>query len=222
MHDSSLADIFQPKSAATYPFTATGAPSKVTVVNGPVVSEVRHVYGDSSIEQVFRLYNGSDTLEVEYRIGPIDVTDGDGKEVISHFDTDVASDNKFETDVNGMQVNTRTRDTRATLWPGGPPYFSQTDPVSGNYFAVNTAASLSDLVQASAADRRRFSVLIDRAEGGTSMAPGQLELMLHRRLTHGCRWGMCENNEQVRMAGALLGVLGVVKTTWLPVRHSVV
>ena len=37
--------------------------------------------------------------------------------------------------VNGMQIDTRKRNSRATLWPGGPEYFNQTDPVSGNYFA---------------------------------------------------------------------------------------
>ena len=41
---------------------------------------MRHIYVKESIEQVFRLYNGSDTLEIEYRIGAIDISDGKGKE----------------------------------------------------------------------------------------------------------------------------------------------
>jgi hypothetical protein len=47
---------------------------------------------------------GSDTLEVEYRIGPLDISDGDGKEVIAHFETDLVSGDEFATDVNGMQA----------------------------------------------------------------------------------------------------------------------
>jgi alpha-mannosidase len=43
-------------------------------------------------------------------------------------------------------------------------------------------------------ENRTFTVLTDRSEGSTSMKSGQLELMLHRRLVHGCRWGMCEPN----------------------------
>jgi hypothetical protein len=37
-------------------------------------------------------------------------------------------------------------------------------------------------------------VLIDRSEGCSSQQDGSLELMIHRRLAHGCRWGMCEPN----------------------------
>jgi len=46
-----------------------------------VVSEVRHVFVAGRLEQVFRLYHDSDRLEVEYRVGPLDITDDVGKEV---------------------------------------------------------------------------------------------------------------------------------------------
>ena len=204
--------IFQPDGAATYEF---GKPT-VSHVQGALVSEVRHVFVAKSVEQVFRLYNGSDTLEVEYCVGPIDISDGKGKEVISHFATDLESGDVWKSDVNGMQIDERKRDTRATLWPDGPEYFNQTDKVSGNYFAANTQASISD------ASGRRLTVLIDRSEGATSMESGNLELMIHRRLAHGCRWGMCENNPDhggmMEKAG-LDDVLGaeVVIKHWLSV-----
>ena len=57
---------------------------------------------------------------------------------------------------------------------------------------------------AQAAERRRFSVLLDRAEGATSMADGQLELMMHRRLATGCRWGMCEDGEKAGLNDTLV------------------
>jgi len=60
--------------------------------------------------------------------------------------------------------------------------------VSCNYFAVGTRAYIED-------GARRLSVMTDRSEGGTSLASGQLELMLHRRLATGCRWGMCEQDQ---------------------------
>lgn len=215
--------IFQPDGPTTYEF---GKPV-VTHMSGPVVSEVRHVFVEKSIEQVFRLYNGSDTLEVEYRIGPIDIRDGRGKEVISHFATDIANGDVWSTDVNGMQINQRKRNSRATLYPGGPEYFNQTDPVAGNYFAVNTQAYISDQTTqpkqgSNSTTRRRFTVLIDRSEGATSMASGNLELMVHRRLAHGCRWGMCEPNpdEGGKMESAGLNdTLGaeVVVKHWLSV-----
>ena len=209
--------IFQPDSAETFDF---GTPT-VTHVQGPVVSEIRLVFVAKSIEQVYRLVNGSDVLEIEYRLGPIDISDGKGKELISHFETDIESGDVWSSDVNGAQINARKRDSRATLWPGGPEYFNQTDRVAGNYFATNTQASLSDAPGSS--KQRRLTVLTDRSQGATSLASGNLELMIHRRLAHGCRWGMCENNQgkdwgKMEQAGLddTLGAEVVVKH-WLSV-----
>jgi lysosomal alpha-mannosidase len=136
--------IFQPDGGATHTFTPTGTPEQVSHISGAVVSEVRHIYVRQRIEQVFRLFNGSDTLEIEYRIGAIDISDGKGKEVLSHFETDIRNGDEWASDVNGMQIDVRKRDTRATLWPGGPEYFNQTDGVAGNYFAANTLAFIAD------------------------------------------------------------------------------
>lgn len=52
-----------------------------------------------------------------------------------------------------------------------------TEPVAGNFYPVTTAAA------AVAADgRAALAVLVDRAQAGASLADGQLELMLHRRI----------------------------------------
>ena len=200
--------IFQPQSNVTYSFTATGAPESVVTVNGSQVSEIRHVFVNNSIEQVFRLYKNSDVLEVEYRIGVIDTSDGVGHEVISRFTTDITSGDKFYTDGNGGEMVPRRKNSRAPLWPKGPEYFSCTEPTACNYFAVNTMAAIED-------DTRRFTCLLDRSEGGTSLRPGQLELMLHRRLTSGCRWGMCEDGEKAGL-NDVLGAEVVIKH-WLSV-----
>ena len=79
--------IFQPDGPRTYKFAAR---PNVTVLHGDLVSEVRHVFVEGSIEQVWRLYKGSDVLEVEYRIGPINISDGVGKEVLPPTDFSVA------------------------------------------------------------------------------------------------------------------------------------
>ncbi len=164
-----------------------------------------------------------------YRLGPLDISDGDGKEVVARFDTDLRSGAQWLTDSNGLQLVRRTRDARAPLWPGGgaaAQYFNQTDAVAGNYYAANMVAALEEQQSSSsssegglarglgataaaaaaaavggggdgggAAAGRRLSVLIDRSEGCSSLASGQLELMVHRRLTAGCRWGMCEPDD---------------------------
>jgi lysosomal alpha-mannosidase len=120
-------------------------------------------------------------------VGPIDISDGLGKEVISRFDTDVNSGDQWGTDVNGMLMAARMRNNRSRLWYSdgetgqlpAPDYFECTEPVACNYFAVNGIASLTDKASpppASAASggnssasarsasqpRRRLSVLTDR------------------------------------------------------------
>ena len=77
--------IFQPASEQTYYFTPTGAPATITHVAGPLVQELRHLYVKDAVELVYRLYNGSDVLEVEYRLGPLDIADGKGKEVLARL-----------------------------------------------------------------------------------------------------------------------------------------
>eukprot|EP00038_Savillea_parva_P019125 m.26584 g.26584 ORF g.26584 m.26584 type:complete len:1203 (-) comp4326_c0_seq1:85-3693(-) len=188
--------IFQPAQPNPYPFVAQPNISAV-VGDTLLVQEVRISLIPGKLEQVFRLVAGGGPLEIDYRLGPIDISDGYGHEVISRFTTNLASNDAFATDGNGEAMVTRTRNQRATLWPnGGPSWFNCTESVACNYFATSTAASIQD-------NRARLTVLPDRGQGATSMAAGQLELMVHRRLTHGCRWGMCEGNEQVGLNDTL-------------------
>ena len=127
--------IFQPDGNKTYRFTEK---PEITQISGQVVQEIRQVFVESSIEQVYRLYADSDVLELEYRVGPIDISDSIGKEVISRFDTDLESGDRWMSDANGLYLVERQLNTRAPLWPSGPEYFNQTDQVAGNYFAANT------------------------------------------------------------------------------------
>lgn len=196
----------------------------MSVVRGPVVSEVRHVIAAGTIEQVFRVYAGSvDTLEVAYRVGPIDRGAVPiGHEVISRFDTDLKSGDTWASDSNGLELQYRRRNFRHPLGPNQTNYATCSDPVSCNYFSVNTIASIQDQRSATASPRRRLTVLTDRSEGGSSMATGSLELMLHRRLAHGCRWGMCEPNADAggkMEAAGINDVLGaeVIIRHWLSV-----
>jgi alpha-mannosidase len=138
-----------------------------------------------------------------------------------------------------MLMAARMRNNRSRLWyhedgsvdgnaghPPGPDYFQCTEPVACNYFAVNGIASLTDM-QATAAlysnsssssskNRRRLSVLTDRSQGSTSMANGQIELMLHRRLASGCRWGMCSDGHETAGLNDTLGSEVLIKH-WLTI-----
>lgn len=77
----------------------------VTVVRGPVVSEVRTVCG--WLAQTVRLTNIDQFVEFEFQTSEVPITDGKGKEVITRFSTGVKSNGFFYTDSNGREFQTR-------------------------------------------------------------------------------------------------------------------
>ena len=94
-----------------------------------------------------------------------------GKEVVSRFASGLASGAELYTDSNGREMQRRQRDHRPS-WQ-----LNQTEPVAGNYFPVNTAAFVRDA-------GAQLTILTDSSQGGASLASGQIELMVHRRLLH--------------------------------------
>jgi len=57
--------------------------------------------------------------------------------------------------------------------------------VSGNYYPINTKIAIED-------SNNRLAILPDRAQGGSSIFDGTLELMVHRRIPHDDEWGVDE------------------------------
>jgi hypothetical protein len=94
-----------------------------------------------------------------------------GKEIISRISTNISSQGYLFTDSNGREMQTRLINHRPS-W-----YYNVTEPVSGNYYPVNAAAYIKD-------SSAQLTVLVDRSEGAASLASGQLELMVHRRLLY--------------------------------------
>lgn len=103
------------------------------------------VFNDWASQEI-SLYNGGDAVEVEWTVGPIPIDDRIGKEIILRYDTDIQSQAKFYTDANGREVLERTRDYRPT-WT-----YNVTEPVSGNYYPVNSRIWIKD-------QSRQFTVL---------------------------------------------------------------
>jgi len=102
--------------------------------------------------------------------------DNVGKEVINRVTTKLSSGKTFYTDLNGRQIFTRKIGVHGNL---NLTYFTISDPVAGNYYPINALISLKD----EAADMQ-LTMLVDRAQGGSSLNNGQLELMIHRRHVH--------------------------------------
>ncbi|KZV23774.1 hypothetical protein F511_27700 [Dorcoceras hygrometricum] len=68
-----------------------------------------------------------------------------------------------------QSFDNNVRDYRAD-WP-----LIVTQPVAGNYYPINLGIYMED-------QKAEFSVLVDRASGGSSINDGEIELMLHRRI----------------------------------------
>lgn len=89
-----------------------------------------------------------------------------GKEIISRFKSDLLSDGLFYTDSNGREMLERKRNFRPT-WS-----VNIKEPVSANYYPVTSRITLRD-------GDKEFSILTDRAQGGTSLNNGEVELMVN-------------------------------------------
>ena len=167
---ASGAYIFRPNSSQVFPVNANNNKATIQVHTGKVVQEVRQVFSDWA-SQVVRLYKGGKFVEFEYTIGPIPFADGLGREVISRFDTSLASNATWWTDANGREMQERIRNYRKT-WP-----LTNTEPVAGNYYPVNSRIFIQDKQKG-----LQFTVLTDRSQGGSSLKDGSVEVMVHRRL----------------------------------------
>ncbi len=110
----------------------------VTVYKGPISVEVHQEF-NSYVSQVNRIYFGTIDVESEWLIGPIPISDGIGKEIISKYSTDITNtQDTFYTDSNGRQMMKRVRNYRPT-WA-----LNVTEPVAGNYYPVNSRMYIKD------------------------------------------------------------------------------
>uniref|UniRef100_A0AAG5DR66 Alpha-mannosidase n=1 Tax=Anopheles atroparvus TaxID=41427 RepID=A0AAG5DR66_ANOAO len=172
------------RSSGAYIFRPNGTEKTVTetvqlrVVKGATVQEVHQTFNEW-ISQVVRVYADEGHVEFEWLVGPIPVEDGIGKEVVSRFYTAAQSGGVFWTDANGREMIRRVRNHRDT-WNIG-----LLEKISGNYYPVTTKIALED-------ENLRVAVLNDRAQGGSSLQDGSLELMVHRRLLHDDAFGVEE------------------------------
>ncbi|KAL8603557.1 hypothetical protein ACOMHN_022509 [Nucella lapillus] len=146
--------------------------AKTSVLKGELVQEVYQQFSPW-LTQTVKLYSQQRFVEFQWTVGPIPIKDGQGKEVVSRFESSLGNNKIFYTDANGREILKRQLNHRDT-WD-----FNNTEPISGNYFPVNSRIFIRD-----EAKKVQLTVLTDRSEGGTSLQEGQIELMVHRRLLH--------------------------------------
>ena len=157
-----------------------------SVTQGDLVKEIHQVF-NGWISQTIRLYQNKRHVELEWMVGPINVTDQIGREIVIKFQTDLKSDGVFYTDSNGREMLKRVRDFRPT-WK-----LNQTEPISGNYFPINSRIYIRDEEAVkSSQSGAQFTVVTDRSHGGSSIIDGSIEIMLHRRMLLDDKYGLNE------------------------------
>lgn len=155
------------------------------VYEGSLVKEV-HQHVNEWISQVIRLYEGVNRVEFEWMVGPIPL-DGDvGGEIITNFQSSILSKGIFYTDSNGRELIKREKDKREDFVSD-----LSAQHIAGNFYPVTSRIALQD-------NSHRLVLLTDRSQAGTSLADGQLEMILHRRLLFNDGGGVGEplNEEQ--------------------------
>ncbi|KAL6544772.1 hypothetical protein OROMI_023634 [Orobanche minor] len=157
-----------------------------TVFKGPLFDEV-HQMISPWIYQITRVYKDKEHAEVEFIVGPVPIDDV-GKEIVTRIRTKIGNNKTFYTDSNGRDFLERIRDYRAD-WD-----LQVKEPVAGNYYP-NTLCKMEskNLCQTVLQNTlsinlgiyikdksTELSVLVDRSVGGSSIADGEIEIMLHR------------------------------------------
>nr|XP_016945444.1 lysosomal alpha-mannosidase isoform X2 [Drosophila suzukii] len=163
---------------------------EIEVYKGDLVHEVHQKFNDW-ISQVVRVYNKDSFAEFEWLVGPIPIDDGIGKEVITRFNSDIESEGIFRTDSNGREMIKRKLNHRDT-WS-----VKINEEVAGNYYPITTKIDLED-------DTARMAILTDRAQGGSSLKDGSLELMVHRRLLKDDAFGVGEALNETEFGDGLI------------------
>ena len=158
--------IFRPNASASL---AAGA--------APIHFEYKPADGQSKAVQYVRqswapwlnisiyLKDGARHAEVVVTAGALPLA----TELIVRFASHVQSNGTMYTDANGREMLERKKNFRPS-WT-----LNQTEQQAGNYFPITTGAYVRDAT-------RQLTVLTDASCGAASLADGELEMMLHRRL----------------------------------------
>ncbi|XP_069949853.1 alpha-mannosidase 2x-like isoform X2 [Cherax quadricarinatus] len=149
--------LFLPDKEATP--LPVGQPAVLTVL-GPLLSTVTTHLKNIIHTVTVKSSPGVDGMGVEIN-NLVNIKLERNYEFAMRLNTDIKNGDVFYTDLNGFQVNKRTRYDKL--------------PIQANYYPIPSLAYIQD-------DDTRLSLLSAQPLGGSSLASGQLEVMLDRRL----------------------------------------
>ncbi|CAF4185154.1 unnamed protein product, partial [Adineta steineri] len=183
-YTSSSADGVSHQSSGLYVFRPVGTdpPKQVSIKQfycskRKGYEEIIQVYSQY-VNQSIRLLDNSPYIEFEWIVGRLEPN---VEFVTSYESKDLQNNGIFYTDSSGRSLMKRIRDRRDGY------NFTQSEPSAGNYYPLVTGILMKDAKQ-----DLQMSIVTDRAEGGGSIRDGQIEIMIHRRVSTDDSLGVSE------------------------------
>ncbi|XP_066567683.1 alpha-mannosidase 2 [Amia ocellicauda] len=181
--DKSGAYLFLPDREAK-PYV-TQEPPTIRVMKGPVYSEVVSLY--RHFTHTVRLYyvQGVEGQSMEIS-NTVDIRGEFNREIAMRITSDLDSSNRFFTDLNGFQIQPRR--TLRKL------------PLQANFYPMTTMAYLQD-------NHVRMTLHSAQSLGVSSLKPGQLEVIMDRRLMQDDNRGLGQGVQDNKVTANLFRVL---------------
>ncbi|XP_061590562.1 alpha-mannosidase 2 isoform X1 [Cololabis saira] len=182
--DKSGAYLFLPgeEGAQLYSFTK---PPLIRVTRGPVFSEITSCF--QHFTHTVRLFhlNGHAGKSLEIS-NMVDIRSESNRELVMRLVSDVSSGNRFYTDLNGFQMQQRR--TLDKL------------PLQANFYPMTSSAFLQD-------SRSRLTLLSAQSQAVASLRPGELEVVLDRRLQQDDNRGLGQGVTDNKLTASLYHLL---------------
>uniref|UniRef100_A0AAX7URT7 mannosyl-oligosaccharide 1,3-1,6-alpha-mannosidase n=1 Tax=Astatotilapia calliptera TaxID=8154 RepID=A0AAX7URT7_ASTCA len=180
--DKSGAYLFLPADEGLY---ISSEPPLVRISRGPIFSDITsHFPHFTHTVRLFHLDgHAGKSLEIS---NLVDIRSQVNRELVMKIVSDVASGNRFYSDLNGFQMQQRR--TLAKL------------PLQANFYPMTSAVFLQDSTS-------RLSLLSAQSQGVASLKPGELELVLDRRLQQDDNRGLGQGVTDNKLTASLYHLL---------------
>lgn len=207
--------IFRPCTPDALP-TDFNSTFLATTLEGPICSEVRQLINPHhAIQQAVRLCKGQQYVDLTNGIGPVD-PGWQGLEVVMKIQTDIASDGTWYTDSEGLELQQRLRNKHLN-YPT-----TVTEPVASNFYPCNLFAVINGTTSSAGLKAGSLSVIADYSRATASLADGELEFLMIRRLLFDDNRGVSQPlNENIRILTTSRLIVNEPESITVTRKHSV-
>ncbi|CAD8109144.1 unnamed protein product [Paramecium sonneborni] len=155
-------------------------------------------------------FKDQNIFSIDTFLDSVDISDLNGKEIVFQIYSDIQNNGVFYTDSNGLKLQKRIINHRDS-WN-----VKMKEKIAGNYFPVNGVIMIVDNF-----GKQSCAILNDRAQGGSSLSEGVIELMLQRRLVRDDNKGLSEVlDEQEIYNGIKVGQKQMISHTVIFYNHQ--